>query len=126
MSVSESVVNEVTVNATEQFGTNSTNSGVSLSTGNNHTNEAAINLDKDGDRLRDEIVGRVSNLQTALTHAIEFSKDRREYISNKLLEQTNLRLEQAKERTHRFLSDVSIFFATPAQTWNNLLIFLSL
>lgn len=67
----------------------------------------AINYDLEGQKLRQDIVQKVGHLQTVLTTAIEVSKERRDFISRRILEQTNYRLEQAKERADRILSEVS-------------------
>lgn len=68
--------------------------------------EQAINYEAEGEKLRHNIVSKVGHLQTVLTTAIEVSKERRDLISRRILEQTNFRLEQAKERADRILSEV--------------------
>ena len=67
----------------------------------------AINYDAEGQKLREDIVSKVGHLQTVLTTAIEVSKERRDIITRRILEQTNYRLEQAKERADRILSEVN-------------------
>lgn len=49
----------------------------------------------------------MGHLQNVLTTALEVSKERRDILTRRLLEQTNLRLEQAKARMDRILSEVS-------------------
>ncbi len=66
----------------------------------------AINYDEEGRRLREDIIARVGHLQNVLTTAMEVSKERRDILTRRLLEQTNLRLEQAKARMDRILSEV--------------------
>lgn len=65
-----------------------------------------INYELEGQRLREEIVKKVGHLQTVLTTAMEVSKERRDIITRRILEQTNFRLERAKERADRILSEV--------------------
>lgn len=87
--------------------------------------EKAINYEAEGEKLRQNIVSKVGHLQTVLTTAIEVSKDRRDLISRRILEQTNFRLEQAKERADRILSEVRRRRLTRSAKPTNLFVSLS-
>ncbi|KAJ6216378.1 hypothetical protein RDWZM_007535 [Blomia tropicalis] len=77
-----------------------------------------INYELEGQRLREEIVKKVGHLQTVLTTAMEVSKERRDIITRRILEQTNFRLERAKERADRILSEVYTHTHTHTLQWS--------
>lgn len=66
-----------------------------------------VNYELEGKKLREDIVEKVGQLQTVLATAIEVSRERRDMLSRRLLEQVNYRLERAKDRADKILSEVS-------------------
>ena len=62
----------------------------------------------EGEKLREEIIKRVNGLQTIIGTAIEVAKERRDTVSKRVLEQTNTRLQGAKDRADKILREVYI------------------
>ena len=65
-----------------------------------------INYEVGGKRLRDDIIGKVGHLQTIFTTALEVGRERRDRLARRLLDQAHNRLERAKERADKILSEV--------------------
>lgn len=65
--------------------------------------------EEEGRRLREDIITKVGHLQNILTTYLEVSKERRDILTKRILEQTNYRLEQAKVRADQLLSEVRKF-----------------
>ena len=76
------------------------------------------NYDMEGKILRQKILEKIGLLQTVLATALEVSRERRDIISRRIIDQTNFRLEQAKERTDRILSEVRQFSNILALLWS--------
>lgn len=60
-----------------------------------------------GEYLRREIVSRASQLQQVISSSINSMKSNGDVIARKLLEQLNLRLDQARAKADRIISEVS-------------------
>lgn len=102
MNSEESSLNETIFHQHHQdVTTNGTNGTETQS--DSTTNSYAI----EGKRLREDIVSRVSALQTILNNVAQVSKERRDFITRTIVEQTNYRLEKAKQKAEKILSEVS-------------------
>lgn len=68
---------------------------------------STVDYEEERRRLRDQIGRRMEQMQTVLSTAVEVSRERRDFITRRLLEQANTRLEQARKRAEQILKDVS-------------------
>lgn len=90
-------------------GASSSPSGSVLSppTGHQSGNDSkSINYELEGQRLRHDIAEKVGHLQTILMTAMEVSRERRDLLLGRILQQTHHRLERARERAEHILSEV--------------------
>ncbi|XP_027197448.2 uncharacterized protein LOC113791815 isoform X1 [Dermatophagoides pteronyssinus] len=67
--------------------------------------EPNLNYELEGRKLRQDIVDKVTHLQTILDTAFHVSRERRDLFLSRLLRNTNNRLERAKNRADQILSE---------------------